>query len=525
VVYKVSPDGAAAALYNAAEDSITSLAVDASGNVYAGTGSGKGNIYKIAASGSAKPVYDKAPRALSMAMDSANNLYTVSDDQVVMIAPDETVTSIDTKRAGAQFVAVAVDKGGTVFAGTANSGAVYRASGASHGDYESPVHDAGMPSRWGTMSFIANTPQGASVTVETRTGNVGEPDSSWSPWTSVRSGQQVTSPAARYIQYRAALSGAGSATPELKQVTVAYMTENRPPKVTVSDPQPGSVLARTAAVKWMGVDPDKDALSYELFYSADSGKTWQPLGTAITQPKNGAQAEPAKEPAAKEEPKPETPKKEEPAASVPDAGEIMAQLKTELDQHPEIPQDVREKMMDEAPAAVDKAVSAASKPDAEPSADDSQPDASQGSSTKQTSFNWDTTKVPDGSYLIKVVASDRISNAAGFLTDQKVTGPVTVANKPPKIMAFKKDLKVNPDKTVSVDGYAFDDGVAIAGVQYKVDSGDWMSAAAKDGMFDSTSESFEVSTQTLGKGKHTIEVKAIDAAGNAASDKVAVSIP
>ena len=526
ILYKITPDGTIAALYDAAEDSITSVAVDRLGNIYAGTGSGKGNIYKIPVSGAPKAVFDKAPRALSMAIDAQNSLYAVSDDQIFKIMADETVMSLDTRRAGAQFIALAVDADGTIFAGTANTGAVYRSSGASDGTYQSAVHDAGLPSKWGTIGWIADAPQGTSLTFQTRTGNAAEPDGSWSGWSpaySSASGQPITSPPARYIQYRATLGAQAGSAPVVKQVSVAYLTENRPPKITVSEPQQGAAVAKTLAIKWTGSDPDKDSLTYDLYYSADAGKTWQALGSGLKQSK-GAEAAPGTTKEPEKATGQESPANEDTDTGAPDARDMLAQLKTELDQHPEIPQEVKDKMLAEAPGAIEKSVDAASKPAEEPTEEEtSGPGAA--SSTKQTSHNWDTTKVPDGSYLIKVVASDRVSNAVGSLTDEKVVGPVTVANKPPRVVAFQKSLKVNPDGTAKVDGYAYDNLVPLAGVQYKVDTGDWMAAAADDGIFDSPSEAFTITTQALAKGKHTIEVKAINAAGSSATAKVTADVP
>lgn len=530
VVYKIAPDGTVSAVYNAAEDSIPSLAVDASGNVYAGTGSGKGNLYKIPASGAAKAVFDKAPRALSLAVDAVGNAYAVSDDQIFKVTADEKVMALDTRRAGVQFVTVAVDKDGTIYAGTANTGAVYRSANAAEATYDSPVHDASLPARWGAVDWIANTPEGTSVSIQTRTGNVADPDATWSEWSPAigAPGQVAASPPGRYMQYRATLEGAGAASPALEQVTIAYLTENRPPKVTMSEPQTGAVIARTQSIKWSGTDPDKDTLTYDVYYSADAGKTWQPLGSGIKQPKNGTEAvEPKKEKEEEQPGKQETKEKDGAAAApdgAPSADELLSQLKSELDKHPEIPQETKDKMLAEAPGAIDKAIDSASKPESETASEQDDSGPSQ-PSTKQTSHNWDTTKVPDGSYLIKVVATDRTSNAVGFLTDEKVIGPVAVCNTPPKLTAAQQDVKVGSDGTVTLSGAASDALAAIAGVQYKVDSGDWMAAAAADGIFDSKSEGFTVTTQPLAKGKHTIEVKAIDAAGNAASAKVTAEVP
>ncbi len=126
--------------------------------------------------------------------------------------------------------------------------------------------------------------------------------------------------------------------------------------------------------------------------------------------------------------------------------------------------------------------------------------------------------------MIKVIASDRLSNPIDSRTDEAISEPFTVSNKPPNVAAFEKTLTVQVDKSARMEGVAYHDLVGIAGVQYKVGPEDWASAAATDGIFDSQFEPFVITTQPLAKGEHTIEVKAIDRAGNSATTKTTVKI-
>ena len=122
------------------------------------------------------------------------------------------------------------------------------------------------------------------------------------------------------------------------------------------------------------------------------------------------------------------------------------------------------------------------------------------------------------------MASDKLSNPTGALTGESVSEPLVVSNKPPTVLLFKKDITVQPDKSVKLEGAGFHSMIGIAGVQYRVGNGDWTAAAADDGIFDTAFESFSIVTQPLPKGSHTIEVKAIDQAGNSASAKVSVKV-
>jgi hypothetical protein len=440
---------------------------------------------------------------------------------IFKILPDETVMPLDLDRASAQFVALVIDDEGTIFAGATNTGAIYRSDPVKEGTFESTVHDAGLKATWCTINWVADTPEGTSVTMETRTGNTAEPDSTWSAWSLAYCnalGQRITNPAARYIQYRARLNGSSASTPILRQVTISGLTENRQPQVTINEPQTSAIIARTFEVKWAGNDPDKDTLSYDLYYSTDR-KNWVPLGSDFKQ----VAAEPVKqEEVAQTPPQPGSIMKiniEGP--DVPNPDEMLAQLKAEMDKHPEIPPEVKAKLLADAPAAIKAAVDAAKAQKVEPKpekTEESKPSESQKNTTKQTTYSWDTTKVPDGYYYVKVVASDKTSNAVDFMTGEKAIGPVTVSNKPPRIMASQTDLIINFDGSVTVNGFAYSDAiVSLVGVQYKVDEDDWMAAASKDGLCEANAEAFTLTTKPLAKGKHTIEVKAIDAAGNAAS--------
>ncbi|MCL6630159.1 MAG: hypothetical protein K6U00_11220, partial [Armatimonadetes bacterium] len=141
-------------------------------------------------------------------------------------------------------------------------------------------------------------------------------------------------------------------------------------------------------------------------------------------------------------------------------------------------------------------------------------------STRQTTYTWDTTQVKDGIYILKVIASDRASNAADALSAEAISDPIIVCNKSPRVTVFKKSIVVQTDKRIRIEGIAYQDLVGIAGVQYRVGaSGDWMPAGALDGIFDTPTEPFVILTEPMSKGAYTIEIKAIDQAGNSATTK------
>src|SRR5262249_12369173 len=95
------------------------------------------------------------------------------------------------------------------------------------------VYDAGRPARWGTISWDADIPAGTRIELTTRSGNRPTPDTSWSAWSppySAEKGSPMSSPAARFVQWKAELSRLKTdATPVLRRVHVSLLPENRPP--------------------------------------------------------------------------------------------------------------------------------------------------------------------------------------------------------------------------------------------------------------------------------------------------------
>ena len=79
-----------------------------------------------------------------------------------------------------------------------------------------------MVATWGTMSLArARRPPGRESSCRTRSGNTRTPDEAWSDWSAPYTnaeGSPITSPKARYLQWRAVLTGKGD-SPVLTSVT------------------------------------------------------------------------------------------------------------------------------------------------------------------------------------------------------------------------------------------------------------------------------------------------------------------
>jgi hypothetical protein len=192
---------------------------------------------------------------------------------------------------------------------TSHLGKILRLSNApgTSGWFESPVHDAGTVARWGRLSSRGGGGQGTfqGVTFKTRSGNSLRPDATWSEWS------DKVSPNARYIQWRAEVSGSGT----FDSVTIAFLPQNTPPNVrsinvaaqapvakaaatssstaaysiTVTDTgetstpagTPSQTLARSPngqiQIVWQADDPDGDKLLYNLYFRGDGEQSWKLL--------------------------------------------------------------------------------------------------------------------------------------------------------------------------------------------------------------------------------------------------------
>lgn len=150
-------------------------------------------------------------------------------------------------------------RGDQVYAASSNQGKLFRfgKSLMAEGSYESPVRDAKLTATWGRIWWRG----GGNVELQTRSGNGERPDATWSEWsTSYRdaSGNQITSPRARFIQWRAVLRAAsGGAASWMEDVSLAYLPRNVAPEILSITSLPiGVGLQQVAQIQ---VDPNLEA--------------------------------------------------------------------------------------------------------------------------------------------------------------------------------------------------------------------------------------------------------------------------
>jgi hypothetical protein len=286
VIYKFSPWTAGAkpfAVYAAGRREITSLAMDAAGNVYAaGVGTkGRTALPPLPVTGSVgvsitfvQPGSSTAAGANTLVPDgseiyriavdgSPQKLLTLKDDVVYALTVRNgsllaatgnrgRVYRVDTHAAGrftdvahleaAQGMAFAPVKDGLLVA-TSNSGKVFRLGDAvaTNATYTSEVFDAQGFAQWGRAEIRAGAAAGFDLFV--RSGNVESPLMGWSEWVKVGADGAVAVPAGRFVQWKTTLRGAGS----VESVALNYLQKNLAPVVDEVVVQPGARVAATPA--------------------------------------------------------------------------------------------------------------------------------------------------------------------------------------------------------------------------------------------------------------------------------------
>jgi hypothetical protein len=259
---------------------------------------GENAVYRFGSDGVAREVF--RARVLIHALAWQGNrllIGTGPDGQLYELRDGGRESAPIARLDSGQILALANEPGGGVLVGTGDPGAVVRLSPGFNaaGTLTSDVLDAKLTSRFGSIGWRADTPAATSLAIQVRNGNVGEPDSTWSPWSSELvnpATARAALPPGRFFQYRAVLRTDDPAhSPELRSVSIHYQTENLAPEITrldvpdVSAADGATKLARLN-LRWDASDPNGDDLEYTLHVKKEGWPDWIKLGEApITESK------------------------------------------------------------------------------------------------------------------------------------------------------------------------------------------------------------------------------------------------
>jgi hypothetical protein len=441
---------------------------------------GKGALFRIDDAGRVEQLHAIADGFYNaLHLDAAGNLYAASSapggrGRVFQVKPDRTVlTLLELKESDVLALSLPL-AGGDRLVGTGNSAAVYKLGDGPPKDanYQSKVFDAQAAARWGVLRYLAD----GELRVETRSGNLAKPDSSWSPWQPLRApaslaatGEQlgeIGSPMGRYLQARFLFTDRAV----LRDFTVHYQPVNLRPRITDiavgEDPsgrvargaKPSSPLrAKTPVVKlrWKVENPDEDDLSYRVYIRA---LAHGPGPSAKSQSHEHPSAAGATGSAA-------------PTADTAAEGPGWLRL--------------------------------------------SGPDP-----IVRTDLDFNTDTVGDGLYELKVVVSDERSNPAELTqSHEHVSAPFVIDNRKPEL----REVRWNA-ATGTLTGLAVDAVSPIAELGYSIDGGDFFPIAPRDGVLDEASEDFAVRPPHLQPGSHLVLVRASDAADNLCTVQLVIQV-
>ncbi|HEY7187457.1 MAG TPA: hypothetical protein VH436_12975 [Vicinamibacterales bacterium] len=425
-IYRILPDGASDQIWESREDMPYDVAFEPGGSVLVATGN-KGKIYRL----SGDPL----------------------QPTLVARANAQQITSIVSEREGRVLLA------------TSNPGKLIRlgAARADRGTYTSDVRDAQTVAQWGTIKWQEGS-AGGRVEISTRSGNTRNPDETWSEWSPAytdRDGSQISSPRARYLQWRATLVAARGDSPVLTSVTAAYLPRNLRPRVTsITVQPPGTVFQRPFPTDpeiagFEGDPPDRRAATASQGSNSSSSPS---LGRRQYQ-----------------------------------KGLLTFIWRAEDDNRDELTYDVFYRREGETSWKPLK------------------------SGLNEAIVVWDTTSVPNGRYLVRVVASDAPSNSATTaLTGALESTSFEIDNTPPAITVSSARRDGN---RLIITFDARDGNSSIQKAEYSLDGDRWQTVYPKDGIADSKYEQFELSLDGTAPGRGVM-LRVSDALNNVAGTEV-----
>ena len=246
-------------------------------------------VYRIDSQGFVSEVFRDSVMILKLVETDGKLLAaTGNEGQVFVIDPVTHENAVLIDLAAEQIPALVMLDDGTTAMGTANPAKLHTLGNSfSHrGTYTSAPMDAAQISLFGMLSVTADIPEGCSVTIETRSGNVMDPEqAAWSPWSEAQSLMpdehlpalepkqvSVQSPPARFLQYRLTLTGTDDKSPMIDRVEAAYVTPNLKPVISTvtaaypEESEPDAPPSTIMNIEWEAADDNQDPLVYALHY-------------------------------------------------------------------------------------------------------------------------------------------------------------------------------------------------------------------------------------------------------------------
>jgi len=137
-------------------------------------------------------------------------------------------------------------------------------------------------------------------------------------------------------------------------------------------------------------------------------------------------------------------------------------------------------------------------------------------------YSIDGATLGDGRYVFKIVATDAPENALGqALTGERLSEPVDVDSSPPAVRVGG-EAQAGADSRVRVRFTVEDASGMVRRADVSLNSGEWRAVFPEDGIADSPRETYLVELALSGAGEHIISLRAFDAGGNVGSARIVV---
>jgi hypothetical protein len=273
-------------------------------------------IYRIDREGFVTEVFRQPAMVLSLIeRDGILIAGTGSEGLIYQVDPAAEETLVLAKVEPKQVTSLLPTRDGAIILGLSNAGGLASMSRgfAPKGTYTSPVLDALQVSRFGKVHLRGSLPQGSTLTLATRSGNLQEPgQTGWSNWSAENPAAEflpVPSPSARFLQYRLTMTSQdGKSSPVVDELSVAHQVPNLSPRITnvqiapAPDPEnqsmppsamnlsnpaaatPPPVAGRMRIVAWEVADPNNDPLEFSLHFRPGSRGPWIVLAEKLKEP-------------------------------------------------------------------------------------------------------------------------------------------------------------------------------------------------------------------------------------------------
>ncbi len=501
LLLRIEANGSTRVIYDSGAEELRAIAVLDDGSIAVGTNRGASG----SSTGSAGPPAGISPVSLGIEVTplggskcgvylvqpdgSARLLYAPPCDFVYALAPGEGSSIWFTTGNPAALFQVSRDRkfallgaseskhllsllrsGKETFVAAGNAAMLYSlGSGVgAEGTYISEAHDLRSVASWGEARIALSG--GGEVLWSSRSGFSKTPDDGWSPWSHeapVKGYVKIESPPARFLQYRLRFRHGSGDPPTVSIVEVAYLQRNLPPSI-------GNVTLYGPENPYFEGGPEYRPP--QISQSFSNG-----MKLEFSMPRSG--------------PRP-----------VSDASAAWAR-------------GIRSVSWDAGdPNGDNLTFKLYIKADGETSWKPLAKDLG------DRAYSWDAESFANGTYRLKVEASDAPDNPEGtVMSTERVSAPFLIDNIPPVVSGLRTTSRAGCARdrtTVSVSGMAADQDSRIAKIEYSVDGGDWKDVFPDDAIFDSLTEKFHFDALDLPPGEHAITVRASDSQRNVSVGKI-----